>query len=935
VAYSYTPSADVRVDINLCNDGTDYDTKLYVYEGGCPGTLIACNDDACSSPQFSSYVSRLPNVNLLGGHTYYIIVDGYGSACGNYHMTITELGPCAECPEGSTPENEPCNTDTNDGCNSSPFVFGSISFGETICGTSFFNGYTRDTDWYRINGLTGPNIFPITAEAEFDLQLLFITDTANDCVGYTYLFATAPACLPATIVTPGLPLDTYYIWVGPQFTSTFDCTAGDTQYWVHLGYQWSPSGACCKSGFCYDAYTESACLAIGGLFQGGNTQCADIICPPPPPGDACVNPFIVDALPYEKDTGSCKFSQDYVESCVYNPGAPDVVYAWTATSDTVINVSLCGSSYDTTLIIYAGECSPGSALACNDDFCGLQSEIDNISVSMGTTYYIVVSGYYNYCGDYHLNIQERGPCAECPEGSILEPEPCYTDTNGGCNSDPPIFGSISCGETVCGTSFFNGYTRDTDWFMVTGLTGANDMTVTAEAKFDLQLLFITDTGNDCVGYTYLIATAPACATATIATGGLPLNTYYIWVGPQFTATFDCTEGNPQYWVHLDCTPVPTGACCRIGLCYDGYTEDACWAFGGQYQGDNVVCHEGLCPPPWPPCVDRYIPGVPYNDADDTCSYVLDCPASCGNNNAPDVIYKWTPTEDGVATASLCGSSYDTVIHVQTTCCGDDIVCNDDYCGLQSQVEWNANAGWSYDIMVSGFSTTCGAYTLAVTEAPPPVGACCVGTNCIGDMTSGACAGQGGVWYQGQTCDNFTCPVPPPNDLCENAQPIIGPYPQTVYGTCIGATIDCPGVLDWTAVWYVLDLPYAVNNVQATYCTDPVGLGPVGIVYYNMCDDCPNYVIVSTYAWNTCSVGGDFGIDMYWNGAAGPTQIYIPVWVVDASGNPLNFTATFNVTSGAPGPQAPPMQGTPAITPDTARKFVAPRNVTGASKAQAN
>jgi len=95
VVYSYTPATNMFVDIDLCVPGTntDYDTKVYVYENDCTAAYHACNDDACSSPLYSSYVSALSAVSLTAGNTYYIVVDGYGSASGNYTLAVTEAVP--------------------------------------------------------------------------------------------------------------------------------------------------------------------------------------------------------------------------------------------------------------------------------------------------------------------------------------------------------------------------------------------------------------------------------------------------------------------------------------------------------------------------------------------------------------------------------------------------------------------------------------------------------------------------------------------------------------------------------------------------------------------------------------------------------------------------------------------------------------------------
>jgi CSLREA domain-containing protein len=89
VVYSFTPLSNVNVDITLCTGATDYDTKLYVYQNACPGAVVGCNDDACSSPLYSNYVSQLTDLPLTGGQAYFIVVDGYGGESGNYTVEVS------------------------------------------------------------------------------------------------------------------------------------------------------------------------------------------------------------------------------------------------------------------------------------------------------------------------------------------------------------------------------------------------------------------------------------------------------------------------------------------------------------------------------------------------------------------------------------------------------------------------------------------------------------------------------------------------------------------------------------------------------------------------------------------------------------------------------------------------------------------------------
>lgn len=86
VVYSYTPGADITVDISLCGNSA-YDTKLYVYEDSV-GNLVDCIDDNCPDLR-----SELLGLSLTGGNTYYIIVDGYGTEFGAYSFDMEEVVP--------------------------------------------------------------------------------------------------------------------------------------------------------------------------------------------------------------------------------------------------------------------------------------------------------------------------------------------------------------------------------------------------------------------------------------------------------------------------------------------------------------------------------------------------------------------------------------------------------------------------------------------------------------------------------------------------------------------------------------------------------------------------------------------------------------------------------------------------------------------------
>ena len=94
--------------------------------------------------------------------------------------------------------------------------------------------------------------------------------------------------------------------------------------------------------------------------------------------------------------------------------------------------------------------------------------------------------------------------------------------------------------------------------------------------------------------------------------------------------------------------------------------------------------------------------------------------NCGNSSAPGLWY----SVSGVGaemTASLCGSNYDTRISVFSGDCGavECVASNDDFCGLQSEVNWDSEDGGTYLILVHGYSSSSGGFELNVTTALPP------------------------------------------------------------------------------------------------------------------------------------------------------------------------------------------------------------------------
>ena len=105
--YKYTGNGDV-VTASLCS-GTSYDSKINIYSGNCTSlTCIGGNDDGCGSQSTYTFPTQT-------GTDYYIFVNGYSGATGNYTLSITCCTPTApSCASLTSPANaasgiNPCN----------------------------------------------------------------------------------------------------------------------------------------------------------------------------------------------------------------------------------------------------------------------------------------------------------------------------------------------------------------------------------------------------------------------------------------------------------------------------------------------------------------------------------------------------------------------------------------------------------------------------------------------------------------------------------------------------------------------------------------------------------------------------------------------------------------------------------------------------------
>jgi FlgD Ig-like domain len=222
VVYSFTSERETNISIRLCD--SLYDTALFFYHtDDSVYHLVACNDDLCG---IDGYRSAIEIANILPGRTYYIVVDGYTSASGDYILQVEDLGTCTpECTEIWELEGEQdCETDYEDWYNSGCDMYpqGPFRFIEPsahmirICGTSgwFYreSAPTTDSDWYEIQ-VEIPNPVDVLCKAEFDCSLKLV-DGNGACINAEVLDEDEGQwCEGIASVSAELDIGTYWIVV--------------------------------------------------------------------------------------------------------------------------------------------------------------------------------------------------------------------------------------------------------------------------------------------------------------------------------------------------------------------------------------------------------------------------------------------------------------------------------------------------------------------------------------------------------------------------------------------------------------------------------------------------------------------------------------------------------------------------------------------------
>lgn len=241
-------------------------------------------------------------------------------------------------------------------------------------------------------------------------------------------------------------------------------------------------------------------------------------------------------------------------------------------------------------------------------------------------------------------------CASAPTINVPADLP-YADAGTTCGKGDTY-------DDPCSTSYGGGE----DALYVLNVTAAGDYQISLTGTETWTGFFVSDGCPD---------TAPTCTGSATSSSG----------NPSAIITFPAAG---TYYLMIDTWPSP----------------------------DCTAYNLAISSPPAPPANDECAFATPiavnsFVDTIDTVAATTDeSPTSaCGTSHFHNVWYTFTAVADGTATIDTCTSSYDTVLRVFTGGCGTltEVACNDDSCGLQSEVSVAITAGTQYWVEVAAYS----------------------------------------------------------------------------------------------------------------------------------------------------------------------------------------------------------------------------------------
>ncbi|NQV14675.1 choice-of-anchor D domain-containing protein, partial [bacterium] len=433
-AYQLWMPSDGSVDITLCSEFTDFDTKLEIFNEDCFTTTGLYNDDNFDCT-FGGLQSAIFGAYLTEG-LYLIVVDGFGGGTGNYEINVTEAAARSEyIAEDAGYELDKLAAN---GITLQPWEMSSAP--QRTANLRLQTGYMVYRDGVAIS-------------EELPVETLMYTDQyIPNGVEYCYIVeavyddgnsASEEVCATPVNHNPAMP--TGLMGVVDGFVITLDWD--DNTDYDFASYNVYRDDVLLDQSLTSDYVDE---VAIGGIYhyyvtavdaEDAESDASDEVSMPagnlPPmrldaesgldgtvylewaaPGDElpglldCADELIT-ALPFNTTGTNVGMGDDFDVS---GGDGEDYVYQLWMPEDGSIDITLCdpATDYDTKLEIFNEDCFTTTGYYDDDFTCeysALYSTIEGAFLPEGL-YLIVVDGYSGSTGNYGITVTESAGRSE-------------------------------------------------------------------------------------------------------------------------------------------------------------------------------------------------------------------------------------------------------------------------------------------------------------------------------------------------------------------------------------------------------------------------------------------------------------------------------------------------------------------------------------------
>eukprot|EP00741_Cyanophora_paradoxa_P003004 tig00000658_g2916.t1 len=456
--FRFVVSTTRAVTVSLCSATTNFDTYLHVFNAcpitGVAATRVALNDDGCGA---GSKASRL-TFTATGNVVYFIVVEGFNSAAGNFAMQVTDTNcpatplptprptatatPTARPTPSASPTPRPTPSLTPRPATPTPRPLTATPTPTPVpaatcsqlpalsytCAQPSVSGSTR-TATHRIGYSSGEVMYRFSVPTARDISISTCNSATNfDTVVYVY---AADQC-PLTVASPA------FIVSNDDDPSCGLASTVRFQAQANTVYIVAVEGYSSQVGEYVLTVNDPTCLADACTLAGSTSVAS------------CLGPVYGSTV-----NATHLLPSALVPSQWSAFTAPERYYKVSFPSARQVAVSLCeaiSGSFDTLLYVFRGcplaTSANATLVAFDDDGCSVSTRSQlSFSADAGVEYTIVVTGYGAERGSYSLRVTDSVGCpATTPTPTAAPPAPAPTAL--------PSDGIAACeaaAVSVCGT----------------------------------------------------------------------------------------------------------------------------------------------------------------------------------------------------------------------------------------------------------------------------------------------------------------------------------------------------------------------------------------------------------------------------------------------------------------------------------------------------